>query len=307
MVSVWKRPPLVTCIICAAAIAVFYVSAAFEGTQNQYDVVGYFWSGNIFYDCAQWTLLSSALYHVDILHLAFNLYWLYVLGSIFERRFGALRFAAFFASAALFSSGMQVAASGSTSVGASGAGYALFGFLLVARRLYPEFKAITKRITQVFLIWLVVCWLATLAGIADIGNAAHLGGFIYGAVAGALVVRGASRTGRNRVLLAMCAVAIIPAFWAPWTVTWNMAQAGIAAEDNQPDLAIEYCKRTLKLDSRNTWALSELAREYQEKNDLLNYEATIARLRAIDKRAAAHFDNQPSLPNLLDRVHGDRR
>src|SRR5687768_723465 len=38
-----------------------------------------------------WRLVTSILPHADFLHLAFNLYWLWVLGSVVEEVFGHVR------------------------------------------------------------------------------------------------------------------------------------------------------------------------------------------------------------------------
>jgi membrane associated rhomboid family serine protease len=38
-----------------------------------------------------WRLVTSVLLHKDILHLAFNLYWLWVLGTTVERVYGHFR------------------------------------------------------------------------------------------------------------------------------------------------------------------------------------------------------------------------
>src|SRR5690606_268473 len=38
-----------------------------------------------------WRLVTSALLHVDFVHLAFDVYWVWRFGSAIERRFGHLR------------------------------------------------------------------------------------------------------------------------------------------------------------------------------------------------------------------------
>jgi membrane associated rhomboid family serine protease len=49
---------------------------------------------------AVWTFVTYALLHADLNHLFFNLVWLLAFGTPIARRFGALRFLAFFAATA---------------------------------------------------------------------------------------------------------------------------------------------------------------------------------------------------------------
>ena len=73
------------------------------------------------------------LLHGDLLHLAFNMYALYLAGTIVERWYGSLRFLAFYlACAAAGSVGSFVFGGDIPSVGASGAVFGLFGVLLAA-------------------------------------------------------------------------------------------------------------------------------------------------------------------------------
>jgi membrane associated rhomboid family serine protease len=90
-----------------------------------------FWAGVD--DGAVWQLLTSAFTHVGILHLAVNMFSLYMLGSFLEPIVGRLRFLVFYLISGLAGSVLIVWASapyGST-VGASGAIFGLLGMLVV--------------------------------------------------------------------------------------------------------------------------------------------------------------------------------
>ena len=67
-----------------------------------------------------WALVSSTFVHFALWHVAFNVYWLWVLGSRFEQAIGSLPFLAFFVVSAIVSSSFQLAVSDSTGIGASG-------------------------------------------------------------------------------------------------------------------------------------------------------------------------------------------
>ena len=51
-----------------------------------------------------WSLVTSVFVHADVLHVGFNLYWLWILGRAVERAIGPLRWLALFVGAAWVSS-----------------------------------------------------------------------------------------------------------------------------------------------------------------------------------------------------------
>ena len=80
-----------------------------------------------------WRFATSVLPHLDILHLAFNLYWLWVLGTTVERVYGHFRTMLLLLLFAIGSGSLDFAfAQGG--VGLSGVGYGLFGLLYVLAR-----------------------------------------------------------------------------------------------------------------------------------------------------------------------------
>jgi len=73
-----------------------------------------------------WRLFTSAFPHTGILHLAFNVYWIWVFGTLAEEVYGHLKTAALLALFA-FGSGSFEFALAAGGVGLSGVGYGLFG------------------------------------------------------------------------------------------------------------------------------------------------------------------------------------
>src|SRR5678816_2805953 len=65
-------------------------------------VTGMWWAGksidgfvmdvNVWDHWELWRAFTSIFPHVDILHLVFNVYWLWVFGPVVERAFGHIRF-----------------------------------------------------------------------------------------------------------------------------------------------------------------------------------------------------------------------
>jgi membrane associated rhomboid family serine protease len=86
-----------------------------------------------------WRLITGIFPHAGILHLAFNIYWLWVFGTLVEQVYGHLRTAALIALFALGSGSLEFAfALGG--VGLSGVGYGFFGLLWVLSRHDDRFR-----------------------------------------------------------------------------------------------------------------------------------------------------------------------
>jgi membrane associated rhomboid family serine protease len=140
-----------------------------------------------------WRLLTVTLVHGGLLHLAFNMYALYIVGPFVEAMYGRALFLLFYVLAALAGSTASYLVLANPSVGASGAIFGLFGILAVSTWVHkPALGAGARAIsTQIgFLIVLNIVIGFTFPGI---DNAAHLGGLAAGAWLGALVVpRGAA-------------------------------------------------------------------------------------------------------------------
>lgn len=136
-----------------------------------------------------WRLVTPMFLHFGILHLAFNMMWLWKFGVVLEIRFKSLRFLALVLTVAALSDLAQGFWGGpkftaSTNFGGmSGVNYGLFGFILLRSKLHPapEFSMNSQTVAWM-LIWLVVCFTGTVGPVA---NAAHLVGFLSGAAIGA--------------------------------------------------------------------------------------------------------------------------
>ncbi|HYF29529.1 MAG TPA: rhomboid family intramembrane serine protease [Chitinophagaceae bacterium] len=130
-----------------------------------------------------WGLITSNFLHVEIWHIAFNLYWLWVLGRKIEQESSKGLYILLILSSALVSSLAQLAFSDNTGIGLSGIGYALFGYIVVKSRTDEAYKNYLDRNTiYLFIGWLALCVVLTKTGAWNIGNAAHIGGLLWGAL-----------------------------------------------------------------------------------------------------------------------------
>jgi membrane associated rhomboid family serine protease len=135
-----------------------------------------------------WRLWSVTLLHADLLHLGFNMYALYLAGTIVERWYGSLRFLAFYlACGAAGSIGSFVFGEANLGVGASGAVFGLFGVLLAAGRIHRPIDRQSRGIVSQLLMLVLINIVIGFASGGAIDNAAHLGGLAAGLWLGALV------------------------------------------------------------------------------------------------------------------------
>lgn len=132
---------------------------------------------------AWWQVITSAFTHSEIIHIAFNMFALWILGPQLERLLGRTRFLALYLVSAIAASAVVVLFSGPyvSTVGASGAIFGMLGaFLLVARKHGGDVRQI--------LILLGANVLITVVGRSYISWQGHFGGFIGGlAVTAALI------------------------------------------------------------------------------------------------------------------------
>lgn len=146
-------------------------------------------------DGAWWQLMTSAFTHVQPLHLAFNMFALYLFGPQLEIYFGRSRYLALYLISALTGSAAVYWFSPeySPTLGASGAVYGLMGALLVI--------SLKVRINIQGLLALIGINLLLTFTISNISWQGHLGGLVGGAAAAAVLVY-APRSRRTPVQVA---------------------------------------------------------------------------------------------------------
>lgn len=157
-------------------------------------------------DGAYWQLVTSMFAHVEIWHIAFNMFALYALGPQLELVLGRVRFLALYLLSGLAGSALVywLSDEASATLGASGAIFGLMGALLVV-----AFKVGGN--VQSILTWIGINVVITVVGSSFISWQGHLGGFLGGlAIAGALVY--APR--RNRTQFQVGALVFIAALIA---------------------------------------------------------------------------------------------
>jgi membrane associated rhomboid family serine protease len=129
-----------------------------------------------------WRLFTPIFLHFGIIHLLFNMMWLWTFGGMLERRFGPWRFLGLVLAVALISNVTQGYWGGINFGGMSGANYGLFGFLYLRGKFHPNPGSVLSGQTiQNMLVWLAICFTGLVGPIA---NGAHVGGLIAGGLIG---------------------------------------------------------------------------------------------------------------------------
>jgi membrane associated rhomboid family serine protease len=146
-------------------------------------------------DGEYWRLFTSMFIHYGILHLALNMWALWVLGRELEARLGPGRFLTLYLLAGLGGSvACYVFTPVAMAAGASGAIYGLFAALFVVfRRLNRD----TSAIISILVLNLILSF--TVPGISI---AAHLGGLVTGGIVGVALAYPPKEV-RNQILVAV--------------------------------------------------------------------------------------------------------
>jgi membrane associated rhomboid family serine protease len=125
-----------------------------------------------------WRLLTSGFLHLDILHIAFNMYVLYWVGRLLEPAIGRSRYLAIYFTGLLAGSlGAIIASPLNSTAGASGAIFGLMGAAF--------YEAHRRGVDQVRnqLLLLIVINLVLSVSVVGISLGAHIGGLIGGGLA----------------------------------------------------------------------------------------------------------------------------
>lgn len=176
--------PYVTYILLGVTILVFILQLASK-TLLGYDlpvVLGV--KANEYIVLGQvWRLITPIFLHGSILHIAFNMYSLFILGPGLERIWGHGRFAALYFLAGFTGNVVSFAMSPATSAGSSTAIFGLLAaqgvFLYQNRKIFAA--QARSAITQLIFVALINLGIGLSPG-SNIDNWGHLGGLLGGLV-----------------------------------------------------------------------------------------------------------------------------
>ncbi|MBQ4633818.1 MAG: rhomboid family intramembrane serine protease [Bacilli bacterium] len=122
-------------------------------------------------------ILTAAFNHIGLMHLVFNIYALYIVGSQLESFLGKTKYALVYLFSAITGNLLSIAFYNGWSAGASGAIMGLLGALVYFGYHYRVFlgQVVRSQIMPLILINLLIGFISS-----RINNAAHIGGLIGG-------------------------------------------------------------------------------------------------------------------------------
>lgn len=153
--------------------------------------------GTLFYQIRKgefWRLITPCFLHKDLLHILFNMLWLWYLGRPIEERIGPFRTLLLTLVAGVGSNTIQYFMSGPFFIGYSGIVTALAGFIWMRERVAPWEGYPLNRATILFLLFFigaifvlqVVAFLIQIFSsynfAPNIANTAHIAGAVIGAL-----------------------------------------------------------------------------------------------------------------------------
>lgn len=131
-------------------------------------------------DSGEWyRLVTSGFLHYGIIHIGFNMYFLYILGNQMEPQLGRVRFIALYVASLLGgSAGALLIDQGGLTAGASGAVFGLLGATAIG--MYQH--GVNPLRTQIGTLLMINLGLTFFVGGISIGG--HVGGLVAGAICG---------------------------------------------------------------------------------------------------------------------------
>lgn len=150
-----------------------------------------------------WRIVTAGFLHAGVIHIALNMFALFILGTLLEPAIGTPRFiAVYFVSLLAGSFGALLLDPNETTVGASGA---IFG-LMSAAFIVARHRGLEQLASQIG--FYVVLNLVFTFGVPGISVGGHLGGLLGGGLTGLLIVFSERRTARPVTLEALGMLAL---------------------------------------------------------------------------------------------------
>lgn len=178
-----RREPTLTYVLIAVNVIAFLAMSAAGGSVVSRGGGEVFSNGALaapfVADGEWWRIITAGFLHAGILHLAFNMYFLYFLGTLMEPEIGKLRFAAiYFVSMIGGSLGALALSPNSYTVGASGAVFGLMGAAIIGMRA-RGIDPMQSGLGMTLLLNLGITFV-----VPGISIGGHIGGLLAGGIVG---------------------------------------------------------------------------------------------------------------------------
>jgi membrane associated rhomboid family serine protease len=140
-------------------------------------------------------VLLSMFLHGSVLHLAGNMLFLWVFGNNIEDRLGTVRYVAFYLVAGIVATFAHVFLQPTSTIPVIGASGAIAGVMGAYLVWFPNARVLSLLfivVARVRAKWLLLLWFASQFFVnpnEGVAWAAHVGGFVFGAGAAALLAQ----------------------------------------------------------------------------------------------------------------------
>ncbi len=168
------------------------VSSLLRGTDDTCDDLD---GPDLFPDKSVWfAVLTSMFLHADWFHLLFNMWFLWIFGNNIEDHVGPLKYITFYLVSGIVATVAHVALQPASSIPVVGASGAIAGVMGTYLIWFP--RAPIRTVVLPFFVfdinarWLLGAWCVMqffTGADSQVAWAAHVGGFVFGVVTGALV------------------------------------------------------------------------------------------------------------------------
>jgi membrane associated rhomboid family serine protease len=194
--AAWRETPVTTALI-AINLVVFILQIATgaqiglltSGVQGWVTEHGVFF-GPLIAHGEYWRVITPGFLHFGLLHIALNMYLLYILGRMLEPELGAIQMLAVYLTSLIAGSlGAMILEPGTPSAGASGAVFGLMGMALVVAWSRQNREALQQ------IAILVALNLFITFGNSSISKGGHLGGLLGGAISALILFKIGERLG----------------------------------------------------------------------------------------------------------------
>jgi rhomboid protease GluP len=240
-----------------------------------------------------WRLLTCVFVHGSLLHIVFNMWGLWNLGSLAESLYGRWTFGAVYVITGLAASVASVAWNPNVlSVGASGAIFGIAGALIASFYL-GGFALPRTHVTGTLTSLVVFAGYSLLIGARSRGidNAAHVGGLVSGLILGALIARVAPKPGetfrRVGVLLVGAVLVAGGILWLQHSRAYldstDLARQSLS--EGKTDEAIARLEAVVRRHPEYLPAHWDLARAYTIKRDFAKAGAELKRIIELNPRS----------------------
>ena len=284
-----KYIPIVTTACCVISIFLF-LGINLEGKLDNWGVYNRWGAPNVIeiFNGSYWGLITTNFLHTQIWHIAFNLYWLWILGKKVEFETTKTFYILFIISAALVSSLSQIGFADTSGIGLSGIGYALFGFIFIKNKTTESYKNyLDKRTINLFLFWLVICLFLTHTNMLIVGNAAHIGGLLWGITLA--YISKFKNYKQWAIGFSLICILFSSIFLNPFSISWLSHQAYELHKNQKIDKAIIIYKKILSRDPKSEFA----------KVNLKQLEITSLQKKSFDLHKALKYNEARKIYNEI--------